>query len=100
MSNSEATFKIKSGFQLRGRQFFILGEIISGVIKKGMLVDLSNLGIEKKFMIEAIEFALFREDDKTWEDIAIGLTGLTEAEKEILKTQSPVALPVSITQNS
>jgi len=96
MTNSEATFKIKSAFQLTGRQFFILGEILSGVIKKGMMVDLSSIGIEKKIMIEAIEFALFREDNKVWEDVGLGLFGLTEEEKEILKTQSPFVLPISI----
>jgi hypothetical protein len=96
MTNSEATFKIKSAFQLTGRQFFILGEILSGVIKKEMAVDLSSIGIEKKIMIEAIEFALFRNDNKVWEDVALGLSGLTEEEKEILKTQSPFVSPVSI----
>ena len=74
IANSEATLKIKSAFQLTARQFFILGEI----------------------RIEAIEFALFHEDNKVWEDVGLGLSGLTEEEKEILKTQSPFGLPISI----
>jgi hypothetical protein len=96
MANSEATFILKSAFQLTGRQFFILGEILSGVIKKGMMIDLSSIGIEKEIMIEAIEFALFRKDNKVWEDVSLGVSGLTEEEKEILKTQSPFVLPITI----
>ena len=61
-----------------------------------MMVDLSGIRIEKKIMIEAIEFALFSNDNKVWEDVGLGLSGLTEEEKEILKTQSPFVLPVSI----
>jgi len=60
------------------------------------MVDLSGIRIEKKIMIEAIEFALFSNDNKVWEDVGLGLSGLTEEEKEILKTQSPFVLPVSI----
>ena len=47
-------------------------------------------------MIEATEFALFRNGNKVWEDVGLGLPGLTEEDKEILKTQSPFALPISI----
>lgn len=61
-----------------------------------MMVDLSSIGIEKKIMMEAIEFALFREDKKVWRDVSPGLSGLTEEEKEIWKTQSPFVLPISI----
>jgi len=60
------------------------------------MVDLSNIGIEKKIMIETIEFALFRENNKAWEDVGLGLSGLTEEEKEILKIQNPFVLPTSI----
>jgi hypothetical protein len=47
-------------------------------------------------MIEAIEFALFRKDNKVWEDVGPGLSGLTEEEKETLKTQSLFVLPILI----
>ncbi|HKC34997.1 MAG TPA: hypothetical protein VKB95_03010 [Chitinophagaceae bacterium] len=47
-------------------------------------------------MIETIEFALFRENNKAWEDVGLGLSGLTEEEKEILKIQNPFVLPTSI----
>ncbi len=96
MINSKATFRVKSAIQITGRQFFILGDILSGVIKKGMTVDLSSIGIDKKLSIEAIEFALHRDNDKVWEDVGLGLSGLTDTEKETLKTQAAFATPISI----
>lgn len=98
MTNPKATFKIKSAFQITDRQFFILGDILSGTIKKGMAVDLSSIGICKKIIIDAIEFALHRDNETFWEDIGLGLSGLTEIEKESLKTQAPFETPFSITE--
>lgn len=80
--NSEAIFKIKSAFQLRRRQFFILGDILSGTIKIGIIADFSSIGIEKKILIEAIEFALHREGGNAWEDIGLGFSDLSEPEKK------------------
>jgi hypothetical protein len=100
MTNSVATFKTKSAFQITGRQFFVLGDISSGTIKKGMTADMTNIGIEKQFIIEAIEFALFRDGDKSWEDVALGFSGLTETEKELLKTQAPFATPIKIDEKN
>ena len=96
MANSVATFNIKSAFQITGRQFFIAGDILSGTIRIGMTVDLSNVGIEKEFPIEAVEFVLYREGDKVWEDVALGLSDLTEIEKNLLKAQSPFLTPIVI----
>lgn len=96
MTNSNATFKIKSALQLADRQFFILGDILSGIIKIGMTANFSSTGIYKEFTIEAIEFALYRYGDKVWEDVCLGFSGLTDAEKEILKTQAPFTTPISI----
>ena len=64
MANPDATLKIKSAFQVTGRQFFILGDILSGKIKIGMAANISSTRIDKEFMIEAIEFALHRDGDK------------------------------------
>jgi len=55
-----ATFQIKAAFQVTGRQFYIIGDILPGTIRKGMKVDLTSVGIPKKFIIEAIDFALDR----------------------------------------
>jgi hypothetical protein len=89
MNTSIATFKIKYAFQITGRQFFLLGEIVSGTIEIGMLADLKNTGIDKELKIEAIEFALHREDGKVWEDTGLGFSGLTDTDKEFLKTKAP-----------
>ena len=100
MTNSNATFKIKSAFQVTGRQFFILGEILSGTIKIGMIANISSTGIDKEFTIEAIEFALHRDGDKVWEDVGLGFSGLTDTEKELLKTQAPFTTPILINEKN
>jgi hypothetical protein len=91
-----ATFQVRAAFELTGRYFFLLGEILSGRIQKGMTVDLRPIGIDKRLILEAIEFALRREEDKTWEEVGLGISGLTAAEKEHLKTGSPFSRPIRL----
>ena len=97
---TQVTFEIKSAFQLSGRQFFILGQIISGTINVGMIADLSSIGIDKLMILESIEFALHRNGDKVWEDVGLGFSNLTESEKAILKSQSPFLTPILITNKT
>lgn len=89
-----ASFQIKAACQLTGRSFFLLGEILSGKIQKGMTVDLHPIGVDKKLVLEAIEFALHREEGKVWEDVGLGISGVTEGEKELLKAGSPFSQPI------
>lgn len=96
INNSIATFKIKYAFQITGRPFFVLGEILSGTIKIGMTADLKSTGVNKELVIEAIEFALHREEEKVWEDVGLGFSDLNDMEKEILKTQAPFDDPIVI----
>lgn len=91
-----ATFQIKAAFQITGRQFYIVGDLLSGTIHKGMKVDLTAVGIPKKFTIEAIDFALHRTSERVWEEPGLGLSGLTEPEKQLLKTGSPFTTPISL----
>lgn len=91
-----AKFKLKSSFQLTGRQFFLLGEITKGEIKQGQFMDLTMLGLNKKPKIEAIEFALKRQDGKTWEDIGLGTNELTEEDKQYLKDVGSFGTPFDI----
>ena len=79
-----AQFKLDSSFQLPGRYFYLLGQIINGNIKQGQFMDLTMLGLNKKTKIEAIEFARRNENGKTWEDIGLGTNELTEQEKELI----------------
>jgi len=95
-----ATFQIKHAFQITGRQFFILGELLSGKIAAGMTADLTILGIDKKPVIDTIEFALQREGDKTWEDIGLGFIDLTEKEKELLKSRIPFSIRLIVEQQN
>ena len=92
MANSEAIFKVKAALQVTGRQFFLLGDSLSGVIKIGMTANLPSIEGYKKISVEAIEFALHRDGDKVWEDAGLGFSGLTESEKNLLKAQCPFTI--------
>lgn len=80
-----AKFKLNSSFQIMGREFFLLGQIVKGEIKEGQFMDLTMLGINKKPKIEVIEFALKRQQSKVWEDIGLGTSELTDEDIEYLK---------------
>ena len=62
----------------------------------GMTADLKNTGVYKELVIEAIEFALHRAEEKVWEDVGLGFSDLTDVEKELLKTGAPFTEPISI----
>jgi hypothetical protein len=51
MANSEAIFKVKAALQVTGRQFFLLGDSLSGVIKIGMTANLPSIEGYKKFQL-------------------------------------------------
>lgn len=91
-----AQFKLESSFQLTGRHFFILGQITKGEIKQGQFMDLTMLGLNKRPKIEAIEFALKRQDGKIWEDIGLGTNELSEEEKQYLKSLGSFGTPFDI----
>lgn len=91
-----AQFKLENSFQITGGFFFLLGQIAKGEIKQGQLMDLTMLGLNKKPKIEAIEFALKRQDGKVWEDIALGTNELTEEDKKYLKNMGSSTAPFDI----
>jgi hypothetical protein len=94
----KATFQILAAAQVRNRPFYLLGELITGKVSIGMRVDLTILGIGSKPVIDAIDFALCREDSATWEDIGLGISSLDENEKEHIKDCVPFATPLLIEQ--
>lgn len=91
-----AQFKLENSFQITDRYFFLLGQITKGEIKQGQFMDLTMLGLNKKPKIEAIEFALKRQDGKIWEDIGLGTNELTEEDKKYLKNMSSFTTPFDI----
>lgn len=91
-----AQFKLEGSFQIKGSPFFLLGEVTKGEIKQGQFIDLTMLGLNKKPKIEAIEFALKRQDGKIWEEIGLGTNELTEEEKEFIKSIGAFASPFDI----
>lgn len=91
-----AQFKLDSSFQLTGRHFFLLGQITKGEIKKEQFMDLTILGLNRKPKIEAIEFALKRQDGRVWEDVALGTNDLTEDDKEYLISIGSFGRPFDI----
>lgn len=91
-----ASFKLNASFQLTGRQFFLTGEIVKGEVKIGNYVDLTMVGLNCKPKIEAIEFALKRQNGEATEDIALGINELSEKEKEYLKKLGSFGTPFDI----
>lgn len=91
-----AKFKINSTIQITERNFFLIGQITEGEIKEGQRIDLRILGLNKKIKIESIEFALKRQNEQSWEDIALGTNSLTEKDKQYLKNICPVREPLDI----
>jgi hypothetical protein len=91
-----AQFKLVSSFQLTGGYFFLLGNITKGQVSKGSFLDLTMLGLNKKPKIEAIEFALKKQDGKVWEDIALGTNDLSEEDKDYLKQKGAFGTPFDI----
>lgn len=92
----QANFKLEASFQLTGKQFFLLGQITKGEVKQGHFMDLTMLGLNKKPKIEVIEFTLKRENGKTWEDVGLGTSELTEEDKEYLKRIGSFGTPFDI----
>lgn len=90
----EITFSVKDAFQIANRHFYISGEILSGRIFMGMLVDLRPVGIEKMTEIIGIDFALHRSNGLATEDVALGLAGLSDLEKELLKKAAPFNISI------
>lgn len=91
-----AQFKFESSFQLTGRHFFLLGQITKGEIKKGQFMDLTMLGLNKRPKIEAIEFALKRQNGIAREDIGLGTNELSEEDKQYLKNVDSYGTPFDI----
>ncbi|MEY8759308.1 hypothetical protein [Chryseobacterium tongliaoense] len=95
-----ARFKLNSSFQIKERQFFLLGEIIQGEIKVGQFMDLTLLGLNKKPKIESIEFAFKQLEGKKWEEIGLRTSELTEEDKEYLKSIGSFGTPFDIIVNN
>lgn len=91
-----AQFKLNHVFQITGRQFFLIGQIVKGEVKEGQLMDLTVLGLNKKPKIKSIEFALKKQDGKAWEDIGLGTDELTEEDKQHLKNRNSFEISIDI----
>jgi hypothetical protein len=91
-----ATFQIASAFQVTGRAFFLLGDILTGTVRIGMNADLTILGLAVKPIITAIEFAMHNEDGIVWEDTCLGFVDISEEDKEFLKSKIPFLAPIFI----
>ncbi|MET3036502.1 hypothetical protein ABXT08_10390 [Chryseobacterium sp. NRRL B-14859] len=87
-----ARFKINSSFQLTGRSFYLIGQLIEGEINPGQFIDLRTLGIFKEVKIESIEFALKWQNEMRYEDIALGIDTLTEEEKQYFKNRDSLSV--------
>jgi len=60
-----------------GKDFFVLGDILTGKIKVGMKADFTTLGLAIKPTIRAIEFSRHNDDGLIWEGVGLGFSDLT-----------------------
>lgn len=91
-----AQFIIDDAFQITGRPFFLIGKLNDGRVDKGNYIDLSRIGINKKPTIEAVEIATKRKDGKAEGYIALGLTDLSQEEKDYIKSKDYQIKPLDI----
>ena len=91
-----ATFQIASAFEVTGRAFVILGDLLTGQVKIGQRADLTILGLGVKPIITSIEFARINMDGVVWEDIGLMLSEVSEDDKEYLRSKSPFSAPIFI----
>ncbi len=91
-----ASFQIASAFQMTGRHFFVLGDILTGNIKVGMNADFTTLGLAIKPVIRAIEFSRRNDDGLVWEDVGLGFSDLTDDDKEFLISKCPFLTTIFI----
>lgn len=91
-----AQFKLNRAFQVTNRPFFLLGQVTKGEIEKGHFMDLTFLGLNKRPMIEAIEYGLRREDGSSWEEVGLGTNELTEEDKAYLIKAGSFITPFDI----
>lgn len=94
--NRVAQFKIDGAFQLTGRSFYLLGEIIEGEINPGQLMDLKTIGLHKKVKIESIELGDKPNNGKPWNGIGLATHELTEEDKEYIKQQASLHPVINI----
>lgn len=92
-----ASFKIASILYLQTRDlFFILGDILTGTVYTGLKVDLTVIGLAIKPTIRSIEFVKHSDDGIDWENVGLGLIGLSEYEREFLQNTNLFSIPIPI----
>lgn len=92
-------FQLKSSFQLIGRHFYLLGDIVEGEINVGNFVDLTFLGLAIRPKIDAIDFLLKRNEKITVEDIGLGIGELDYSIKRFLIEKHSFGIPIDILKN-
>ncbi|MBO6523467.1 MAG: hypothetical protein JJ971_06570 [Balneolaceae bacterium] len=92
-----AKFKFYSAKELNKGNFYILGEIKSGLIKIGNYIDLVITGVNLKPRISAIEFVNYgSHNSKNENNIALGIDELNTEQKEFLKSKNEIYLLLDI----
>jgi hypothetical protein len=89
-------FKIAGAFQIIDGLFYIVGDVLSGEVKKGMKVNLTVLSLTIKPDITDVESIAYRGDGNLRQATVLAISIKSEADKEFLKTKSPFEQPVPI----
>ncbi|AEW02388.1 hypothetical protein A4D02_00105 [Niastella koreensis] len=89
-------FKIAGAFQIIDGLFYIVGDVVSGEIKKGLKVNLTVLSLTIRPDITDVESIAYRGDGNLRQATALAISIKSEADKEFLKTKSPFEQPVPV----
>ena len=76
--------------------FYVVGDVVSGAVKKAMRVDLTVLELTIKPVITEVESIAYRGDGNFRQVTALTLLIESAADKDFLKTKSPFNEPVPI----
>jgi hypothetical protein len=82
-------FKIAGAFQIIDGPFYIVGDVVSGNVNKGMKINLTDFGLIIKPVINGVESIAYRGDGNPRQAIALMLSIKSAEDKEFLKSKSP-----------
>lgn len=91
-----ASFKVNHAMKIKGKGFYIVGKHLFGIIKPGMKMIFSPIGINKIIIISSFEFVLNPRGLKNVEETALEIKGLSESEEKELSLNCPYLIPIAV----
>jgi len=78
------SFKINSAIRIKKRHLFVVGQLVSGTVKKGNFLELNFPFSGYKPQILAVEYALIRKNGIAHEDLGLAIEGLSPTQEKAL----------------